>query len=157
IDRGLKETRLSVLPPPVEGEALPPRVLQGNELPALLQVLNRLEGALQTLERRGLNLRDFLARHNERGLPFYRVLLGSHEEWFYTQDEVDAFRQRKQTELGRELVVGDETPAQTNGHTNGHGEVLYVQELHEVREVNRGVTELARFGLKPSDLLPQVR
>ncbi len=38
--------------------------------------------------------------------------------------------------------------------TNGHGEVIYVQELHEVREVNRGVAELARFGLKPSDLVP---
>jgi DNA gyrase subunit B len=157
IDRGLKDTRLSVLPPPDEGAASPSRVLQAKELAALLQVLNRLEGALQTLERRGLSLRDFLARNNERGLPFYRVLLGSHEEWFYTQDEVDAFRQRKQTELGRELVVGDETPAQTNGHTNGHGEVLYVQELHEVREVNRGVRELERFGLTPSDLVPAPR
>jgi DNA gyrase subunit B len=157
IERGLKDTRLNVLPPPAEGAAPPPRVLQDGELAALLQVLNRLEGALQTLERRGLNLRDFLARNSERGLPYYRVLLGSHEEWFYTQDEVDAYRQRKQGELGRELVVGDETPAQTNGHTNGHGEVLYVQELHEVREVNRGVQELERFGLKPSDLVPAPR
>jgi DNA gyrase subunit B len=153
IERGLKDTRLSVLPP---GEGTP-RVLQGNELAALLQVLNRLEGALQTLERRSLILRDFLTRHGERGLPFYRVLLGSHEEWFHTQDEVDAYRQREQERLGRELVVGDETPAQTNGHTNGHGEVVYVQELHEVREVNRGVTELERFGLKTGDLVPAQR
>ncbi|HEY7159230.1 MAG TPA: DNA gyrase subunit B [Gemmataceae bacterium] len=170
IERGLKDTRLNVLPPPVaeslrdsegtRGASAPqPRVLQAQELSALLQVLNRLEGALQTLERRGLNLRDFLARNNARGLPFYRVLLGSHEEWFYTQDEVDAYRQSQQERLGRELVVGDETPAQSNGngHGNGHGEVLYVQELHEVREVNRGVQELARFGLKPSDLVPAPR
>lgn len=158
IDRGLKDTRLSVLPPPVEGVAPPePRVLASDELKALLLVLSRLEGALQTLERRGLNLREFLARNNERGLPFYRVTLGSHVEWFYTQDEVDAYRQGEQERLGRELVVGDETPAQTNGHTNGAGEVLFVQELHEVREVNRGVTELARNGLKPSDLLPPQR
>jgi DNA gyrase subunit B len=70
---------------------------------------------------------------------------------------VDAYRQREQERLGRELVVGDETPAQTNGHTDGHGEVVYVQELHEVREVNRGVTELERFGLKTSDLVPAQR
>jgi DNA gyrase subunit B len=128
-------------------------------LSALLQVLNRLEGALQTLERRGLNLRDFLARNNERGLPFYRVLLGNHEEWFYTQDEVDAYRQAQQERLGREIVVGDDTPSHTNGngHTNGHGEVMYVQELHEVREVNRGVQELAKIGLQPSDLVPAPR
>jgi DNA gyrase subunit B len=166
IERGLKDTRLNVLPPPPSSSAAmggeegsgvvaAPRVLQGEELAALVQVLDRLEGALQTLERRGLNLRDFLARHNERGLPFYRVLLGSREEWFYTQDEVDAYRQEQQQRLGHELVVGDETPGQMNG--NGHAEVLYVQELHEVHEVNRGVQELGRFGLKPSDLVPAPR
>ncbi|MHB1426024.1 MAG: DNA gyrase subunit B [Gemmataceae bacterium] len=165
IERGLKEARLNVLPQVAEslrdsegsgGASAPqPRVLQGQELTALLQVLNRLEGALQTLERRGLNLRDYLGRHTERGLPIYRVLLGSREEWFYTQDEVDAYRQSQQQRLGHELVVGDETPGQTNGH--GNGDVLYVQELHEVREVNRGVQELTRCGLKPSDLVPPPR
>jgi DNA gyrase subunit B len=161
IDRGLKDTQLNVLPPPAEGDgaASPPRVLQGNELTALLQVLGRLENGLQTLERRGLNLRDFLARHTERGLPIYRVLLGSHEEWFYTEDEVDTYRQSQQQRLGHELVVGDETPSQTNGHANGngHSEVLYVQELHEVQEVNRGVRELERYDLKPSDLVSAPR
>src|SRR5262249_49547423 len=102
IERGLKDTRLRVLPPPAEGDGTPPspRVLQSDELSSRLQVLSRLEGALQTLERRGLNLRDYLARNTERGLPFYRVLLGSHEEWFYTQDEVDAYRQSQQERLG---------------------------------------------------------
>jgi DNA gyrase subunit B len=182
IDRGLKDTRLNVLPPPHPspppqggrennapsppvgegwggGDAPPARVLQGEELTALLQVLGRLEGALQTLERRGFILRDFLARHTERGLPFYRVLLGSEEEWYYTQDEVDGYRQRQQDRLGHELVVGDETPGQMNGQTNGngHSEVMYVQELHEVHEVNRGVQELGRYGLKPSDLVPAPR
>ncbi|HTU88963.1 MAG TPA: DNA gyrase subunit B [Gemmataceae bacterium] len=161
IERGLKDTRLNVLPPPAEGDGASssPRVAQGEELSTLLQVLGRLEGALQTLERRGLNLRDFLVRHNERGLPIYRVLLGSREEWFYTQDEVDAYRQEQQQRLGHELVVGDDTPGHTNGHSNGngHAEVLYVQELHEVHEVNRGVRELERFGLKPSDLVPAPR
>jgi DNA gyrase subunit B len=161
IERGLKDTRLNVLPSPAEGDgsAAPPRVLQSEELSALLQVLGRLEGALQTLERRGLNLRDFLARHNERGLPLYRVLLGSREEWFYTEDEVESYRQSQEQRLGHELVVGDETPGHMNGHSNGngHAEVMYQQELHEVHEVNRGVQELGRFGLKPSDLVPAPR
>jgi DNA gyrase subunit B len=34
---------------------------------------------------------------------------------------------------------------------------MYVQELHEVREVNRGVQELGRFGLAPADLVPAPR
>jgi DNA gyrase subunit B len=153
MERGLKETRLNVLPP-VGGAA---HVLQGDELSGLMQVLARLEGALQTLERRGLNLRDFLALYDERGLPTYRVLWGNHVHWFHRQEEVDAFREEKGRQLGRELVIGDETPAQGNGQGNGHGEVLYVQELHEVHEVNRGVRELERFGLKGSDLTPAPR
>ena len=32
-----------------------------------------------------------------------------------------------------------------------------MQELHEVREVNRALEELRRFGLKPSDLVPAPR
>jgi DNA gyrase subunit B len=153
MERGLKDTRLNVLPP--EGGAA--HILQGGELSSLLQMLARLEGALQTLERRGLNLRDFLALFDERGLPTYRVLLGNHIHWFHRQEEVDAFRQEKGRQLGRELVIGDETPAQGNGQANGHAEVLYVQELHEVHEVNRGVRELERIGLKASDLVPAPR
>jgi DNA gyrase subunit B len=151
MERGLKDTRLNVLP--AEGGGASPRALQGDELSALLQTLGRLEGALQTLERRGLNLREFLALNGARGLPIYRVLLGGQVQWFHQQEDVDAYRQEKGQQLGRELVVGDETPVQGNGH----GEVLYVQELHEVHEVNRGLQALERFGLKPSDLVPAPR
>jgi DNA gyrase subunit B len=154
MERGLKDTRLSILPSEAAGT---PHGLQGEELAALMQALGRLEGALQTLERRGLNLRDFLALHSEQGLPIYRVLLGTHIEWFHRQEEVDAYRQEKGQQLGRDLVIGDETPAQNNGHGNGPNDVLYVQELHEVHEVNRGVRELERFGLKSSDLVPAPR
>jgi DNA gyrase subunit B len=44
-----------------------------------------------------------------------------------------------------------------NGHANGNGEVIYEQELHEVREVNRGLEELRRHGLTPADLVPAPR
>ena len=117
--------------------------------------LLRLEDALVTLERRGLNLAGYLARATGQGLPVFRVTLAGKEHWFHTQQEVDAFRRQKQEELGRELVMGDESPAGTNG--NGHGETIYVQELHEVREVNRGLEELRRHGLTPADLVPAPR
>src|SRR5207248_7152129 len=89
--------------------------------------------------------------------PLYHVQLGTHVEWLYTQEEVDDFRRRKQNELGRELAMGDDSPAGANGHTNGHGETIYVQELHEVREVNRGLAELRKHGLSGSDLVPAPR
>jgi DNA gyrase subunit B len=159
MERGLQGTKLTVLPAPAaEGAPVPPgRVFQGDELAALVKVTARLEESLVTLERRGLNLTAFLAKGGAKGLPIYRVLFGGEEEWFATTDEVDAFRRREQERLGRELVVGDESLIQANGQTNGHGETFYVQELHEVRDVNRGLEELRRFGLAPSDLVPAAR
>ncbi len=159
IESGLRGTRLAIHAPPVDGTPVPPpQVLEGERLGALVQALTRLEDALQTLERRGIALASFLPRATERGLPFFRVLFAGREEWFHTQEEVDDFRGREQARLGRELVVGDEAAGTNgNGHANGTSEVFYVQELHEVREVNAGLQRLREFGLLASDLVPPVR
>jgi DNA gyrase subunit B len=156
-ERGLRGTRLAVYAPPADGQVAPePQRLEGERLTGLMQALTRVEDSLQTLERRGIALAGFLARANERGLPFFRVQFAAQEKWFWTQEEVDAFRRGEQERLGRELVIGDEVSG-TNGHANGNGEVFYVQELHEVREVNAGLRKLREFGLLASDLVPAVR
>lgn len=150
MERGLKNTKLRIVPT----AGGPPGLLEGEPLAALTRLMARLEDALQTLERRGLNLATFLARGNERGVPIYRVQLGGGEEWLHTADDVDAFRKREQERLGRDLVVGEGSPTST---TNGHAETFYIQELHEVREINRALDELKKHGLQASDLVPAVR
>jgi DNA gyrase subunit B len=165
ITRGLRGTKLAIHPPPVEGAPEPPpRRLEGEGLEALLRVLIRLEKGVSTLEKRGINLASFLTRWTERGLPVYRVVVGGHETWCYTRDEVEAIRLQEQQRLGRELVAGEDTPPPaTNGASEAEtpvvrlAETFYEQELHEVRDVNRGIQELARFGLLPADLVPQPR
>jgi DNA gyrase subunit B len=37
------------------------------------------------------------------------------------------------------------------------GESFHAQELHEVREINKGIAALAPFGLNANDLVPQIR
>jgi DNA gyrase subunit B len=156
--RGLEGTRLSLL------THQPPQTFEGERLGQLVRVLSELEDSLQILERRGLNLASFLARAEARGLPTHRVLLGGREHWFFSVADVDAFRQAEQARLGRELVVADETPAHapgTNGNGNGSGEpqgpTFSVQELHEVRAINRGLERLREFGLAGPDLVPAPR
>ena len=88
----------------------------------------------------------------------YRVLLGSHEHWFFTQDEVDASARQQQERLGHELVVADETPAA--------GERPQ-QRPRRGRSTCRNCTRCARstaawrscerFSLKPRDLVPAPR
>jgi DNA gyrase subunit B len=155
-ERGLDGTKLIVTPSP--GVAAPgsePPPFEGERLAQLLTVLTQIEEALVILERRGLNLASFLARAGSTGLPFFRVLLGGKEHWFATSAEVDAFRKAEQEKLGRELVVSDQL--QSSGNGNGHAETFSVQELHEVRPINRGLERLRELGLGATDLIPAPR
>jgi len=151
--RGLAGTKLTVLAGEDRPQAM---VFEGDRLAALLRILGELEEVLVIVERRGLSLPAFLARAAGGKLPIYRVLLGSQEHWFHTSEEVDTFRRQQQEKLGHELLVADESP-RGNGHTNGHGESFFAQELHEVRNVNRGLERLREFGLKASDLVAAAR
>ncbi len=160
--RGLDGTKLRVLPPENAAGAAG-TTFEGDRLRALVQVLDELEGSLQILERRGLNLASFLALAGPRGLPTQRLLLGGREYWFHDKPEKDQFIQQKEAELGRELVVADDTPGHgtgSNGNGNGHGEPApsySEQELHEVRGINRGLERLREFGLGATDLVPAPR
>ena len=165
-DRGLRGTKLHVhrpLPPssPPAGPPPAPDVFEAERLLALLKVLGDLEGPLQILERRGLNLPSILGRAGVQGLPTYRVLLPEGEHWFHSMAEVDAFRQAEQQRLGKELVVADSAagPASGTGETNGNGHAVkfVVQELHEMRGVNRGLERLREFRLGPLDLVETPR
>ena len=153
MERGQAGTRLSVA-----GEV--PVVFEGDRLARLVRILGELEDALLILERRGLNLAAFLAKAGERGLPMYRVLMAGHEYWFHTPAERDTW-QAEQQQLGRELVVADESPGHAGGNGNGNGngltETFSVQELHEVRGINRGLERLREFSLGTADLVPLPR
>jgi DNA gyrase subunit B len=152
VQRGLAATRLRVLAPP--GDGTPEVIVEGDRLTKLLQVLDELERSLQILERRGLDLATFLRRGNGGSLPKFRVLMGGSEHWFSTAAEVDAFRQEEQQRVGHDLVIGDET-----GHSSSNGTVptFFVQELHEVKAIDRGVEKLREFNLTAADLVPQPR
>jgi DNA gyrase subunit B len=150
MERGLKGTKLRIVAPGGGVE----RTVEGSDLTELTVLTSKLEDALQTLERRGLNLGTILGLAGDRGIPVFRVQLGGRETWLHTVDEVDTFQDREQERLGHELEVGEGAP--TSG-SNGHAETIYVQELHEVREVNRALGELKKHGLLASDLIPAPR
>jgi DNA gyrase subunit B len=155
--RGLAGTRLTVNAP--EGvRSTDASLFEGERLTRLVQVLGELEEPLAILERRGINLTTFLEKTNADGeLPVYHVLLGGHEHWFVTEKEVDDFRQEQQARLGDGLVIGDE-PRGAGSNGNGHAsETLFVQELHEVRGITRGLRRLRDFGLGATDLVPLPR
>jgi DNA gyrase subunit B len=163
MDRGLTGTKLDVLAIEADGAKVagrPAMQFEGKRLAQLAGVLSKLEESLQIFERRNMSLPTLLAKATSGStLPSFRLLFQGQESWFNTSAEVEAFRQAKQQELGRELVVVDESPAQPS--LNGHGEAsalpVFVQEFHEVRAINRGLERLREFGLGTSDLMPSPR
>jgi DNA gyrase subunit B len=158
LDRGLNGTKLHLLPVPEAGASGPavPRVLDGERLAKLVEILNELEGSLQILERRGISLAKLVKEAGAGELPVYRLLLGGEEHWRADEAAVDRFRQEEQVKRGHELLIGDEPRGAANG--NGHaGETLFKQELHEVRAINEGLRRLREFGLAGADLVPQPR
>jgi DNA gyrase subunit B len=156
LTRGLQDTKLTLLPTPERPEAV---VLEGERLTQLVKVLSDLEDPMIILERRSITLSSMLARAKEGLLPMYRALLGGKEHWFTAADELDRFRQAEQDRLGRDLVVGDDAPAvEPQPSANGTESASFVvQELHEVRGLNRGFGRLKEFGLGAADLMPPVR
>jgi DNA gyrase subunit B len=159
LERGLRGTRLAIYPRPTAGVDSPvgePTYMQGAELEALMKLMTTLEDALQTLERRGVNLHTFLNRLTDKGLPMFHVLIAGREEWCYSAQEVDVLRERERQRLGHDLVVESDTgmeevqkPAET--------ETIFEQEMHEVKLINKLLPELQRLGLDVRDLLPPER
>ncbi len=164
MERGLKEVELLVYPRQAASSgpaaALPePNRITDERLKELMGVLARLEDSVGTLERRGIPLANLVARqdpnHAAGPLPSHRVIASGTEQWFFTRQDVDAHRlaiQEKLAAQGKQIVVVDEANA---GQTTG--ETFHAQELHEVRDINKGIGSLKPFELDAIDLVPQLR
>ncbi|CAN5272731.1 DNA gyrase subunit B [soil metagenome] len=155
--RGLEGAKLHILSDQKAGEVS--ATIEGERLTKLVRVLSELEDSLGILERRGFGFADFLTRNKGQGLPLYRVLMGSQTSWFLTTQEVDEFRLAEEKRLGHELLVGDDLPAHSsgNGDLNNAGATFFVQEFHEVRNINRGLERIKEFGLTAASLVDAPR
>ena len=165
--RGMKDTTIEVQAEAGREPPAYPKTVTSEELARLIQLLEEIEQAVLILERRGHTLESFLARQTEAGFPVYHVRLGIRDQFFHTQDQVEAFRHAESQRLGRELVIADEALAGTGavGTTPPDGipaelDERYrfsVDEWHEVRALNRAVLKLRELGFTPEDLVPLPR
>ena len=137
--------------------------IQGEKLRELVDVVGPLDHALVTLERRGFDLRTFLAKRENGSLPMYLVRDETQEFWFYSLDRLnDYLEHHKPAEAASaEATAGEkpdgEPPAKQNGAAKGPATAASgpnVLELHEVRTLNRLLPALEGFGLMTPDLLP---
>ena len=132
------------------------KTIEGDPLRKLASLLVDLEEPLAVLDRRSVGLREFFERRKATGglLPVFHVLLGAEQHWFATKQDLDTFVAAEEEKRGQELQVADEEL----GESNGKGKIaslLHVNELHEVRVLNKAIENLEQFGLSLEDLLPE--
>jgi DNA gyrase subunit B len=127
--------------------------IEDDRLSTLMEILERLEGSLIVLERRGVTLSAIIAQARDGKLPTWHVKVGGKERWFHTPEEVNAFREDESQRLGKALVVDHTEEAPTTGADTR----LVADEFHEVRAINRALGRLAEFGFAAGDLLPAPR
>jgi len=143
-------------------------VFDGDHVRKLVDLVSQLEEPLETLERRGIDLR-YLATHqptDEGLLPRYRVFLGTQQHWFARKANVDKFLTDEEARRGEELRVANEAeqvagPAAAEQTVDTDQELqqlpeatLQVVDLHEVRAINETLRKLKDYGISLHDLLP---
>jgi DNA gyrase subunit B len=137
------------------------RTIAGAKMAQLCAILADMEEALLALERRGITLKIHAQRRDAETsrLPMFHIFLGREEYWFSGRKELDDFLGEQEKTAGA-LRVEDSASAAKGAPTNGQPEGekrLHIGELHEVRTINIGLTELAKLGFDVQSLIPQER
>ncbi|MGI9518789.1 MAG: DNA gyrase subunit B, partial [Pirellulaceae bacterium] len=150
MERGIEDAHLI----PEDGDTI-----HGKDIETLCHVLSSVEEAILALERRGINLRTHAERANpETGrLPVYHAVVDTVGHWFSSRSELDEFLKEQQTG-GEDLQVSDDENG--NGQPTGDeppAHTIQLNEFHEVRTINSGLQEMAKFGFDIEALLPQER
>jgi DNA gyrase subunit B len=144
------------------------RRIEGEDLHKMVNLIRRLEDPLETMERRGIDLRQIVSHHlgPDGQLPRFRVFVGKDQHWFFAKEELDQFLADEEERRGEEFTIaaeGSATSVETEASTKESHVVskagkdstlLQIVELHEVRSINETLKELKLFGLEMKDLIP---
>jgi DNA gyrase subunit B len=138
-NEGLEDTELHI-----RRENQQDTVVKGEQLEKLLGLLIEAEDQLRIMRNRGVNMREFMALNvnGSAGLPTYRVVVGSAEEFYHTEKDF--------TERCMELT--DNSEAGGNGDQQNR---IITQQMHEVSRLNELRPELTQFGIMADDYLRQ--
>ena len=128
----------------------PPRILNGPDLAALLEVVTRLSAKEAQMRRMGLALADYLAlaSGDELQLPRWHGKSGGRGHWFQDVDALATWRQAEEARLGRALLICDEdAPNETRAQAD-----LVLCEIWGCTDLSRLLLRLREHGFTAADL-----
>ncbi len=143
------------------------RTISGEEIRELMTVLLRTERRARVLQRRGIELQDFVERHRDPdtgALPTIRATLNGEEHLFYSEAEFAAFREQAKERFPNLAVVEagqfeeeESGGARTSERTDAEGDLVKLirSELSESTVLQEQFAAIERFGFTVSDYFAQ--
>jgi DNA gyrase subunit B len=113
-------------------------------------LLQRLDELVRVVQRRGIDFAYFLSKRDNNGaLPPHRVVVDGEEEFFHDVHKRDEFLRENS------LVVDDPEMQKLQGNgqekPEGFKRLQKLQELHEVKDLEKVFTQLSKYGLLIDD------
>ena len=130
--------------------------IQDEHLSNLVELAGELEEPLETLDRRGIDLKHLAINHaTEDGLlPEFRVFLDRQPYWFADKIAVDAFLDAEQKRTGKEFRIDDSSEDSEDEESHENEISLQIVDLHEVHAINDVLKRFKDYGFKLRDLYP---
>ncbi|MDR2761463.1 MAG: DNA gyrase subunit B, partial [Planctomycetaceae bacterium] len=119
------------------------RTFETEAMEKLCKTLAGLEEAILAVERRGISLRELALRQDIQTarLPVYHVFYDKLEEWFTSREKLREFRDKIESEAGREIAIEGIGLTEDSENTDDLPK-LRIIEIHEVRTINKYLIEL---------------
>ena len=169
-----EEMRRRLLESGITGASFDPqdgRLIEGEAMEKLCRTLNSIEESIIALERRGISLREHAERQDPvtARLPIYHVFWKNREQWILGRPELDAFLAKIEAECGASVTTLTENDsvgaalAQSEGAIPSDAEnearenALHIVEMHEIRSLNRQLSDLREMGFEIDSLIPAKR
>ena len=152
-DWGLEGTKLVIRDIDGNGKASgKEKGVSGEDLRALVRVLDDLAYIERVFQRRNINFRKFLAEHHGKGqLPRVRAVLSGEEHYFADEDAFNRFRRERQETLGAVEVVEGGVSLPSTTDEEGAPVQIVRYELTESRRLEKAISWLDEHGLKLDD------
>jgi DNA gyrase subunit B len=158
MDLGLDGTTLSVYD---TGASKPVLAFQlsGAKLREAAELLETLAEKVHTLRRRGLDFADMMAQRKAGRLPTHWIIVDGQDIFCYSQKEFD----EKLKELTEKAVIEEAEDANGSAPVqpkesaaqgaagNGAAKVQKKAELHEMKEIEKLIDKIKKFGISIED------
>lgn len=148
-------------------------LFKGENLDRVSVVLHEMEGPIETLERRGVEMKMLFAKGGaeDTRLPRFRVLWADSERWFFERDDADAFVKELEDKNAAEVTAarveeaGDSPPPSKAPATDGEDDaseakpveiepISQLIDLHEIKTLNTQIAQLKDYGFTFRDFIP---